>query len=207
MMKLYWSPRSPFVRKVMVAAREKGLADQIICIRTVLPDDGSDHVLYRDNPLGRIPTLVLEDGRRLHGSSVICEYFDLRVEKAPMFPAQREERLRTRLYEATGDGLMETATGWMFERFMPTERSPVVVARHSTRISRTLDALDESVDRLHAEAFDAGSIAIAVALSYLDFRFASQNWRANHRELGNWFEKIAERSSMRETKFHDDLAD
>jgi glutathione S-transferase len=75
-MKLHWSPRSPFVRKVMIVARERGLAGRITCVRTVAAMTKPHAELMQDNPLSKIPTLVLDDGSAIYDSPVICEYLD-----------------------------------------------------------------------------------------------------------------------------------
>ncbi len=75
-MKLHWSPRSPFVRKVMIVAHETGIADRLQCVRTVAAMMKPHAELMVDNPLSKIPTLVLDDGTVLYDSAVICEYFD-----------------------------------------------------------------------------------------------------------------------------------
>jgi hypothetical protein len=75
-MKLHWSPRSPFVRKVMVAAHERGVAARLDCVRTVAATSRPHAELMKDNPLSKIPTLVLDDGTVIYDSPVICEYFD-----------------------------------------------------------------------------------------------------------------------------------
>ena len=76
MMKLHWSPRSPYVRKVMIAAHELGLADRLQTVRTVVAMDKPVPELMVENPLSKIPTLRLEDGSVLYDSLVICEYLD-----------------------------------------------------------------------------------------------------------------------------------
>ena len=86
-MKLHWSPRSPFVRKVMVVAHELGLTDRITCVRTVAAMTRPHAELMRDNPLSKIPTLVLDDGTVIYNSPVICEYLDTLHSKAKLFPA------------------------------------------------------------------------------------------------------------------------
>lgn len=202
-MTLHWSPRSPFVRKVMIGAHEKGLADQISCIPTAVPTDDRDHPIFRDNPLGRIPTLVLRDGGTVHGSSVICEYFDSLVEDPPLFPRDRQARLETRKREALGDGLMETLYGWMVERLHPSDRSAAVIARQSHKLRRTLAVLDQQAEGLSAVPFDVGAIAIASALSYLEFRLSSESWRDEHPALAQWFDAATERDSMRKTVLRD----
>jgi glutathione S-transferase len=73
-MKLHWSPRSTFVRKVMVFAHETGLVNRLTCVRTVVAMKAPNAALLPDNPLSKIPTLVLDDGSRLYDSGVICKY-------------------------------------------------------------------------------------------------------------------------------------
>ena len=91
-MKLHWSPRSPFVRKVMIVAHEVGLVDRLTLVRTVAATTKPHPELMRDNPLSKIPTLVLDDGTVLYDSPVICEYLD-RLHAGPkLFPPERLQR-------------------------------------------------------------------------------------------------------------------
>src|SRR6516165_7432240 len=92
-MKLHWSPRSPFVRKVMIAAHETGLVDLWTCVRTVVAMTAPNAALLPDNPLSKIPTLVLDDGSALYDSGVICEYLDALDGKPQLFPAEGAARL------------------------------------------------------------------------------------------------------------------
>src|SRR5947208_15226804 len=87
-MKLHWSPRSPFVRKVMIFAHETGLIHQLHCVRTVVAMTAANPVLLDDNPLGKIPTLMLDDGSALYDSGVICEYLDSLHQGARLFPPE-----------------------------------------------------------------------------------------------------------------------
>ena len=92
-MKLHWSPRSPFVRKVMIVAHERGIVSRIECVRTVAATSKPHAELMKDNPLSKIPTLVLDDGTVIYDSPVISEYFDSlgELEDAPkLFPADHE---------------------------------------------------------------------------------------------------------------------
>jgi glutathione S-transferase len=87
MMKLHWSPRSPYVRKVMIVAHELGLADRLETVRTVVGGTTPHLALMRENPLGKIPTLVLEDGSVLYDSPVICEFLDTLHDGPKLFPS------------------------------------------------------------------------------------------------------------------------
>ena len=86
-MKLHWSPRSPFVRKVMIVAHDIGVAGRIECVRTVAAMMKPHPDLMIDNPLSKIPTLVLDDGTVLYDSAVICEYLDHLHDGPKLFPA------------------------------------------------------------------------------------------------------------------------
>ena len=92
-MKLHWSPRSPFVRKVMIAAHEAGVAARIDCVRSVAASTRPHPELMRDNPLSKIPTLVCDDGVVLYDSRVICEYLDTLHDGPKLFPAEPERDL------------------------------------------------------------------------------------------------------------------
>src|SRR5580658_9517781 len=92
-MKLHWSPRSPFVRKVMIVAHERGVADRIALVRTVVEMTEPHAELMRDNPLSKIPTLVLDDGTVLFDSAVICEYLDALDGTPRLFPRGAKARL------------------------------------------------------------------------------------------------------------------
>ena len=91
-MKLHWSPRSPFVRKVMLFAHETGLVDRLTCVRTVVAMKAPNAALLPDNPLNKIPTLVLDDGSPLYDSGVICEYLDTLHDRPKLFPTEGRAR-------------------------------------------------------------------------------------------------------------------
>ena len=84
-MKLHWSPKSPYVRKVMICAHELGLVDRLELVRSVAAMLKPNARLMQDNPLSKIPTLVLDDGFALFDSVVICEYLN-DLAGGPLFP-------------------------------------------------------------------------------------------------------------------------
>src|SRR3954447_8711164 len=106
-MRLHWSPRSPFVRKVMVTAHELGLADRIDCVRTVVRMTQLNRDLLPENPLSKIPTLVLPDGTVLIDSVVICEYLDAVAGGDILFPPAGAERWTALARHALGNGLLD----------------------------------------------------------------------------------------------------
>ncbi len=194
MMKLHWSPRSPYVRKVMVVAHELGLAGRIEIARTVVGGTTPHRDLMRENPLGKIPTLVLEDGTILYDSPVICEYLDTLHDGARLFPAW-PERLTALRRLALGDGMLDIALAWLGERFRPVERqSEPHMALWQAKLRACVDALEN--EALADGRFTIGHIAIGIALSYLDFRFADLAWREGHPRLAAWHAAFDGRPSV-----------
>jgi glutathione S-transferase len=183
MMKLHWSPRSPYVRKVMVVAHELGLAERLECVRTVVGGTAPHLELMRENPLGKIPTLVLGDGTIIYDSPVICEYFDTLHDGPKLFPAW-PERLTALRRLALGDGILDIALASVGERFRPAERLACV------------DALEGEADALAGSAFSIGHIGIGIAVSYLDFRFGDLRWREGHPRLAAWHATFDARPSV-----------
>src|SRR3954463_13342250 len=102
-MLLHWSPRSPYVRKVLITAHEADLADRIETVRTVVAASEPNVELMKENPQSRLPTLRLADGTVVYDSVVICEYFDSLRDGVKLFPASWPERLTALRRHALGD--------------------------------------------------------------------------------------------------------
>ncbi|MBR0641517.1 glutathione S-transferase family protein [Plastoroseomonas hellenica] len=200
-MKLHWSPRSPFVRKVMVAAHELGLADRIDCLRTVVRMTQPNLDLLPDNPLSKIPTLVLADGSVLIDSVVICEYLDSLAGGGILFPPSGPERWQALARHALGNGLLDILILWRNERDKPEQRqSPELHDSFAVKTRTTLDRLEADAADLGATRYGIGHIAIGCCLSYLDFRFADLGWRDGHPLLAAWHESFRARPSARATE-------
>jgi glutathione S-transferase len=202
-MKLHWSPRSPFVRKVMIAAHELGLADRLDCIRTVAATTKPHETLMKDNPLSKLPTLVLADGTVIYDSPVICEYFDSLHDGPKLFPATMPERLTVLRWQALGDGMLDFLLLWRNELTRPAQSEPHL---NSYRIKRgkTLESLEAEAGKLESTPYSIGHIAVGVALSYFDFRFEGDPWRQHHPKLAAWHKTIAARPSFKLTEAVDD---
>ena len=205
-MKLHWSPRSPFVLKVMVVLREYGLLDSVELVRSVVPTTDPAHAIFRDSPLGQIPALVSQDGC-FFDSYVICEYLDtLRAPKTvSLFPQGQIARLDMLRRHALGQGLMEALVAWTAELARPPElQMPQRIARHKTKLDSVLRTLDAQVS-VWPEQTDLGHVAIVCALKYIDFRFASiANVTENHGRLQEWHEKMRLKKSIAQSSFSED---
>jgi glutathione S-transferase len=196
MMKLHWSPRSPYVRKVMIVAHELGLADRLETVRTVVGGTKPHVELMRENPLGKIPTLVLQDSTILYDSPVICEYLDT-LHQGPKLSPAWPERLTALRRLALGDGMLDIALAWLGERFRPPEKqSAPHMALWEAKIRACVDALETEADGLATGHFTIGHIAIGVALAYLDFRFGDLHWRDGHLQLAAWHATFDARPSV-----------
>jgi glutathione S-transferase len=204
-MKLHWSPRSPFVRKVMIAAHEIGVADRLDCVRTVVATTRPHAALMQENPLSKIPTLVLDDGTVLYDSAVICEYLDQLHNGPKLVPAALPERMTALRRQSLGDGFLDFLLLWRNERERPAaHQSQVHLATYAEKRKAILLALDREADELAATPFSVGHIAIGCALSYLDFRFAAEDWRGGHPRIAAWHASFAARPSVRATEPVDD---
>jgi glutathione S-transferase len=202
-MKLHWSPRSPFVRKVMIVAHERELIERITCVRTVAAMTKPHAELMRDNPLSKIPTLVRDDGVVIYDSPVICEYLD-GLDGAPkLFPAGGEARFVALRRQALGDGFLDLLVLARNERER-VDPSEVHLKSTAVRKAAVLKSLEREAGALAAAPFGIGHIAIGCALGYLDFRFAGEDWQRDHPRLAAWYGEFAVRPSVRATEHSDD---
>lgn len=200
---LHWSPKSPFVRKVMIAAHELGLVDRLTLVRSVAAMTRTNPAIMADNPLNKIPTLVLADGTPMFGSVVICEYLDALAGDGQLFPAA-PERWTALTRHALGDGLLDLLILWRNERDKPAERqTPEWLEAFAAKVAASLDRLEAQAPALGDTAFDIGHIAVGCALSYLDFRFADLDWRGGRPALAAWFEAFRTRPSAVATEVAD----
>ena len=202
-MKLFWSSRSPFVRKVMVAAHEVGLADRIRTERVVVAANKPNPDVMAKNPINKIPTLVLDDGSALYDSRVICEYLDTLHDGPRLIPATGAARWTALRRQALADGLMETVVLRLGERGRAKEmQSQSHLESYGLKIAAALDRLER--ERLEPGGPpDIGEIAIGCALAHLDFRFGAEDWRAGRLQLAAWYAAFAGRPSMRVTEYAD----
>ena len=142
-MKLFFSPTSPYVRKVVVTAAEKGLGDQL-----KLTAGGPDSGLARENPLGKVPALVTDDGMTLFDSPVICEYLDGQAKGRKLIPARGPKRFKVLKQQALADGLLDAAVLIMGERKQrpPEKQHQPAVDKQMQKINAALDALEALVE-------------------------------------------------------------
>jgi glutathione S-transferase len=197
-MKLHYNPASPYVRKVRVLALETGLMGDIELALVTLSPTGPDANVNSDNPIGKIPALVRDSGGPLYDSRVICEYLDDLHGTTPMFPAKGEARWTAIRRQALADGILDAAVGSRYETFLRPEalRWSDWLEGQMGKVRRGLDVLEKED---LGDTVDIGTISVACALGYLDFRYADEGWRDSRPTLAAWYEIFAARPSMTET--------
>lgn len=195
------SPPSPFGRKIKIAAALLNLSDRIK-VEVTDTNDPSD-TIRKQNPLGKIPALILEDGSVLFDSPVILEYLDSLAGGGKIIPRDGKPRWDTLRLHATADGIMDAALLQVYEkRFRPEENWVAKWTDYQAeKITRALDVLEASPPPLPATP-DIGHIALACALGYLDLRFEGK-WRADYPKLVAWLDDFAAKvPSFEKTKAH-----
>lgn len=199
-MKLWYSPASPFVRKVLILAHETGVISQLELVDAATTAINPNDDLAKDNPLGKIPTLVTDDGLSVFDSSVICEYLDGLHDGEKMIPLSGEERLNSLVTQSLGNGIMEAAVAIRYEQFLRPEDKQWQdwIDGQFRKISQSLDVA-ETWRGARIQDIHIGSIAVASALSYLDFRHEGFDWREGRPVLTQMLATFSERSSMTET--------
>lgn len=195
---LHWSPKSPYVRKVMVAAHELGLVERLTLVRSVAAMLKPNLPLMQDNPLSKIPTLVLENGRTLFDSVVICEYLNDLVE-GPLFPSRGDEKWQALRWHALGNGLLDAMILWRNEREREVPLVPLIDA-FDLKARASLQVLDAEAHRLEKAPFSIGHVGIACALGYIDYRFEAMAWRTLAPRLADWFDRLSGRPSLEKTR-------
>jgi glutathione S-transferase len=200
-MTLLWSSRSPFVRKVMVAAHETNLAHCLHLQRVVVSANKPNPDVMAVNPLNKIPTLLLADGSALYDSRVICEFFDSLGHGPGIIPRDPSSRWDALRLAALGDGLMEVIVLRLGEQNRDSP-SPSHLHSFKLKIATALDRLEMGAGDLEG-GLHIGQIAVACALAHLDFRFAADDWRGGRPRLATWYDAFAARASMRATEYVD----
>ena len=199
-MRLHYSAASPFVRKCLVVAHELGLRERLELVPANAHPVTRDRALVAVNPLGQVPTLVPDEGAVLYDSRVISEYLN-ELGDGAIVPAEAAARWNALREQSLADGVTDAA---LLVRYETTARPEAL--RWADWIAGQLDKIACGLAELEARAsdfgerVDIGTIAFGCALGYLDFRFASLNWRDRHPNAAAWFEWFGGRESMVTTR-------
>jgi glutathione S-transferase len=194
-MKITFSNASPYVRKALACAIARGIDGQIEKWSVA----STDAAIHPFNPLGKMPTLVQDDGGALFDSPVICEYLDTIGTAAPLFPVAGPARWNALRLQALGDGILDASQPRRREIALPQDEGRIAyIALQQGKVARALDALEQEVSSF-GRLSTIGEITVACALGYLDFRFANEPWRSGHPKLEAWYAEVVQLPAMAQT--------
>lgn len=202
-MKIFYSGASPYVRKCMAVAHHLNLADRIEKLPSKVHPVNRDRSVIEHNPLGKVPTLITDDGMALYDSRVVCEYLN-DLGKGNLFPAAGKARWQALTDQSLADGLLDAALLLRYEVTARAEnlRSKEWQDGQMDKLVTSLAGMERSFGEAGASPegrTDIGTISIGCALGYLDFRFADFDWRKSHPKLAAWYAKFAELPAMKAT--------
>lgn len=205
-MQLFWTPASPFTRKVCVAARELGLWERIEVRPTTWTLDWGYTTppftpgLAEANPVARIPTLITDDGVALGDLTIICLHLDESAAPLSLIPKDAVERQRMWSVYAVADGILEAQIAMRAEHLRPEAvRSVSFLDKQRVRIVRCLDQLERDAAWLEGP-INLAQITTGIALGYQDWREWLDDFRLGHPRLERWYNGFAARPSMKATE-------
>lgn len=196
-MKLVIATPSPFARKARIALIEKQLPHEIVV-------QNPWQTAIAVNPLGKVPALIVEEGRVVHDSSVIVEFLETLGVPPVLIPADPQLRVAHKQIEAIADGICDAVVLIVTERARPAEmQSAAWIARQAGKIPAALDELERLLggkEDFTRHGFGLAEIATGCALGYLDLRYPELDWRRGHPGLGALAQELDARSSFRVTR-------
>jgi glutathione S-transferase len=205
-MKLLYQSHSPYARKVLVFAHETRLADQLEVIHHETSPVQRNEEVFALNPLGKVPVLICDDETVLFDSNVICEYLDGLHPGRKLIPSDRSLRFCVLRNQAIATGLADAgiAVRWELERRPEAVRWPPLLEGHLHKVIASCDYLEAHIE--DNDNVDIGNIALATALSWIEFRnvYAFQEGRPR---LATWYRRFCTRASMLATHLHGDTVD
>ena len=199
-MKLIGSLTSPYVRKVRIVLLEKKV-DVDLELENVW---AADTKIALNNPLGKIPCLILDDGEAIYDSRVIAEYADTLSPVGKLIPAGSRERATVKTWEALADGIKDAGILARLEHTFhtPEQQSDAWLERQMGKIDAALAQMSHELGEnawCHGNQMTLADIAVGCALGYLLFRFPNVAWQAQYPNLDALYQKLMQRPSFAET--------
>lgn len=195
-MKLYYSPNSPYARKVLAVAHEKGLSGKIE--KAAAREPGVN--LHTMNPLDKIPTLITDDGEILIESALISQYLDEVGGGRKLYPAGGKERRRMLQLEAVGHGVCDAGVLLRHENrtHKPEHVSQEWIERQQKKLTRGFAAMEKALDELGTGVTPA-HITYAVTLYFFEQHKVAP-WREAHPKLVKWYDSFLQQPCMKTTE-------
>jgi len=199
-MKLLSSPASPYTRKVRIVLTEK----KIDCELETVDVAPADNPVNAHNPLGKIPTLLLDDGSALYDSRVIVEFLDGKSPISRLIPEELRDRVAVRRWEALADGVLDAGLLVRYESLRDkSEQSAAWSAKQLGRIKRGMALMSADLGErpwCHAERYSLADIAVGCCLGWLNFRKPGGiDWLAEYPALAKHYDKLMARPAFADT--------
>ncbi|MCF6262450.1 MAG: glutathione S-transferase N-terminal domain-containing protein [Xanthomonadales bacterium] len=200
--KLFYSPTSPYARKVLVVIKELKLDSEVEMVSVNPLLDNPELIAH--NPLAKVPTLVQDNGFVLYDSPLICEYLisiaeEKNLNGLSVFAGEGKDYFSIQKQQALADGVMDATFSLVMERKRkPEQQSEFWKKRWLNSINRGLDEFFKP-DHMQTGQLTIGTIAMCCALGYLKFRTPEIKWQENYPELYAWYQEMLQRQSFKET--------
>ncbi|MBB4007493.1 glutathione S-transferase family protein [Allorhizobium taibaishanense] len=180
-MKLLYAPASPYSSKVRMAARAVGIKLEEVKVDT----STNPAELVGANPLGKIPTLIADDGRAVFDSRAIMHYLD-RVSGGGLYPKKDEKRTEAELLESLCDGITDCLLAIVYEKRMhpPEKVHQPYIDRQWEKVTRGLDYLEAHMPKT-GKKLHGGHFSMAGLVGYLMLRFPGE-WEDGRVALTEW---------------------
>jgi glutathione S-transferase len=197
-MKLLAATASPYTRKVRIVLAEK----KIECDLQMVDVAPVENPVNPHNPLGKIPTLILDDGTALYDSRVIVEYLDNVSPISRLIPDNNRDRSAVRRWEALADGVLDAGLLWRYESLRDKkEQSAAWQGKQLARMRRGMEQLAKEIGAFcHGERYSLADIAVGCCVGWLDFRKpGTVDWRAEYEPVSRHYDKMMERPAFADT--------
>jgi glutathione S-transferase len=198
-MKLLYTPNSPYARKVRIVAIEKHIELQLQ--EVVLGDPDSPLTQY--NPLGKVPTIVLDDETALYDSRVIVEYLSARTPVNHLLPSEHKLKIEVLRWEALADGICDAVVAIVIEQRKSAEmQSKALLQKQLLKVDSGLTVLNNDLSKKKwcvNETFSLADISVGCLLGYIDLRLKQLNWQDQYPNLAKHFTILSKRPSFKET--------
>lgn len=199
-MKLFVTPTSPYARKIRIVLAEKRIDCEIVVVPSLAAPESP---VPEHNPLGKVPTLVLDDGEALYDSVVIAGYLDNKTPVAHLIPQDNYSRALVRRWEALGDGVCDAAVAVVMEkRRAEDKQDQTVIDRQKLKVERGLRTMARDLGDgkwCMGESFTLADIAIGIALAYVELRLPEFQWKEEYPNLGKLYQQLMARASFKDT--------
>jgi glutathione S-transferase len=198
-MKLLYTPNSPYARKVRVVALEKHIDVELEEVELGVPDS----ILTQYNPLGKVPTLILDDDVGLYDSRVIIEYLDARTPVSKLMPNEARLRIDVIRWGALADGVCDATVAIVLEKRKPeSQQSAANIKRQYAKVENGLAVLNNDISKKKwcvNETFSLADIAVGCTLGYIGLRLKELNWQDKYPNLAKQYTILSKRPSFKET--------